>query len=135
MKLTFAFIVGVALLAFSFTINAEQKKAIQFVELEDDSKILGEWKLFAEAIALHKEKVELFSIWDFTKKGIIHTRSEDRFGRTKTIKIDLKYMVEDGVIKKQTTPGRSKMESCKLATLNKKEMTLKCTYVYLFFKR
>lgn len=126
-KLSQALIMGVALL-FSVTANAE-------VELEDNSKILGKWDLVAEAIALHKEKVELFAVWEFRKDGIIHTESNDRFGRTNTLKIDLTYAVEDGVIKKQKTPGRSKMEDCKVIKLEGGEMTLKCTYVYLFFKR
>ena len=126
-KLTQALIVGVTLL-FSVAANAE-------VKLEDDSQILGKWNLYAEAIALHKEKVELFSVWEFRKDGVLHTISNDRFGRTKNLKIDLKYAVEDGVIKKQKTPGRSKMEDCKVIKLEDGEMTLKCTFVYLFLKR
>lgn len=120
-------IVGTALL-FSVAASAE-------VKLEDDSQILGKWNLYAEAIALHKEKVELFSVWEFKKGGVLHTKSNDRFGRTKTLVIDLKYAVEDGVIKKQKTPGRSKMEDCKVIKLEDGEMTLKCTFVYLFLKR
>lgn len=126
-KLTQALIVGVALL-FSVAANAE-------VKLEDNSEILGKWNLYAEAIALHKEKVELFSVWDFGKDGVIKTVSNDRFGRTKNLKISLKYAVEDGVIKKQKTPGRSRMEDCKVIKLEDSEMTLKCTFVFLFFKR
>lgn len=126
-KLTLAFLVGVVLL-FSVVANAE-------VKLEDNSQIVGKWNLYAEAIALHKEKVELFSVWEFRKDGVIHTISNDRFGRTKNLKIDLQYEVADGVIKKQKTPGRSKMEDCKVIKLEDGEMTLKCTFVYLFFKR
>ncbi len=128
MKLTQALLVG-AVLLFSVTVNAEE------IKLEDNTLILGKWNLYAEAIALHKEKVELFSVWEFRKDGVIHTRSEDRFGRTKTLKIDLNYAVEDGVIKKQKTPGRSKMEDCKVIKLEDGEMTLKCTFVYLFLRR
>jgi len=127
MKLKHALLAG-AVLLFSATANAE-------VKLEDDSKILGKWNLYAEAIALHKEKVELFSTWEFRKGGVLHTSSEDRFGRTKTLVIDLKYAVEDGVIKKQKTPGRSKMEDCRVVKLENNGMTLKCTFVYLFLKR
>lgn len=128
MKLTQALLAG-AVLLFSVTVNAEE------IKLEDNTLILGKWNLYAEAIALHKEKVELFSVWEFRKDGVIHTRSEDRFGRTKTLKIDLNYAVEDGVIKKQKTPGRSKMEDCKVIKLEDGEMTLKCTFVYLFLRR
>ena len=127
MKLTQTLIVGVAFL-FSVAVNAE-------VKLEDNSKILGKWNLYAEAAQLHKEKVELFSVWEFRKDGIIHIESEDRFGRTKTLKVDIKYSVENGVIMKQKAPGRSKMESCKVIKLEGGEMTLKCPFVYFFFKR
>jgi len=127
MKLKQALLAGVVLL-LSISVNAE-------VLLEDNSEILGKWTLYAEAAQLHKEKVELFSVWDFTKQGVINTVSEDRFGRTKTLKIDLKYAVEGGVIKKQKSPGREKLETCKVITLDGKEMVLKCPFVYLFFKR
>ena len=127
MKLKQALLAGVVLL-LSISVNAE-------VLLEDNSEILGKWTLYAEAAQLHKEKVELFSVWDFTKQGVINTVSEDRFGRTKTLKIDLKYAVEDGVIKKQKSPGRAKLETCKVITLDDKEMVLKCPFLYLFFKR
>ncbi|GAW86740.1 conserved hypothetical protein [Bathymodiolus platifrons methanotrophic gill symbiont] len=122
-----ALMLGAALL-FSVSANAE-------VVLEDDSLILGKWNLYAEAIALHKEKVELFSVWEFRKGGVLHTVSNDRRGRTKTLTIDLKYAVEDGVIKKQKTPGRAKMEDCRVIKLEDGEMTLKCTFVYFFLKR
>ncbi len=127
MKLKQALLAGVVLL-LSISANAE-------ILLEDNSKIVGKWNLYAEAAQLHKEKVELFSIWDFTNQGVIKTESEDRFGRTKTLKIDLKYAVEDGVIKKQKSPGRAKLETCKVITLDDKEMVLKCPFLYLFFKR
>ena len=126
-KLTRTFIVGLALL-FSVAANAE-------VKLEDNSEILGKWNLYAEAIALHKEKVELFSTWEFKKGGVLHTVSNDRYGRTKNLVIDLKYAVEDGVIKKQKTPGRAKMEDCRVIKFENDQMTLKCTFVYLFLKR
>ncbi len=129
MKFKKAFIAGAALL---FSVSAQ---AAEDIKLKDNSEIVGKWNLYAEAIALHKEKVELFSEWEFTKDGTIHTRSNDRFGRTKTIKIDLKYAVENGVIMKQKTPGRSKMESCRVLELDRSKLTMKCTFVYLFFKR
>jgi hypothetical protein len=127
MKLKQGLLAG-AVLLFSVAANAE-------VKLENNSKILGKWNLYAEAIGLEKEKVQLFSKWDFRKDGILHTESEDRFGRTKTLVIDLKYAVEDGVIKKQKNVGRSKMESCKVIVLDGNDMTLKCTFVHLFLRR
>jgi len=127
MKLKHGLLAGAALL-FSVAAHAE-------VTLEDDSKVLGKWNLYAEAIKLNAEQVDLMSTWDFRKDGIIHTESEDRVGRTKTLVIELKYAVEDGVIKKQKTIGRSRMEACKVIDLDAKGMTLKCTGIYLFFRR
>ena len=127
MKLKQALLAGVVLL-FSISAHAE-------VFLEDNSQILGKWKQYAEAASLHKEKVELFSVWDFRKDGIIHTESEDRFGRTKTLKIDLKYSVENGKVMKQKSPGRSKMDTCSIVKLEGSEMIMKCPFVYFFFKR
>lgn len=127
MKLMQTLIVAVTLL-FAATANAK-------IELEDNSKLLGKWNLYAEAASLHKEKVELFSVWDFRKDGIIHTESEDRFGRTKTLVIDLKYSVENGNVMKQKNPGRSKMDTCSVVKMEGSEMIMKCPFVYLFFKR
>ena len=127
MKLKQALLAGVVLL-FSISANAE-------VYLEDNSKLLGKWNLYAEAASLHKEKVDLYSVWDFRTDGIIHTESEDRFGRTKTLKIDLKYEVKDGKLMKQKNPGRSKMDTCSVVKMEGSEMIVKCPFVYLFFKR
>ncbi len=126
-KLGLAIVVSMFLL-LSFTVNAD-------VKLEDNSKLLGKWNLYAEAASLHKEKVELFSTWEFTKGGVIHAQAEDRFGRTKTLKLDFKYSVENGVIRKAKAPGRSKMETCRVISLEGDKMTLKCPFVYFFFKR
>jgi len=126
-KITQTIMLGLALI-FSVAANAE-------VKLENSSQIKGKWNLYAEAIALHKEKVELFATWEFKGGGVLHTVSNDRYGRTKNLVIDLKYAVEDGVIKKQKTPGRAKMEDCKVIKLEDGKMTLKCTFVYLFLKR
>lgn len=127
MKLLQTLVVGIALL-FSVVANAR-------VKLEDNSKILGKWNLYAEAASLHKERVDLYSVWEFRDDGIIHTRSEDRFGRTKTLVIDLEYSVENGNIKKQKAPGRSKMDTCQVEKLEGDEMILKCPFIYMFMKR
>lgn len=127
MKFLQSLIIAVTLL---FTVSANAS-----VELEDNSKILGKWNVYAEAASLHKEKVELFSVWEFRSDGVIHTESEDRFGRTKTLVIDLKYTVENGKLLKQKNPGRSKMDHCSVNKLEGNEMILKCPFVYLFMRR
>lgn len=105
------------------------------VKLEDNSLIKGKWNLYAEAIDLHKEQVSLSGTWDFRDNGVLNTITSDRYGRTKNLEIDLQYRVENGVLRKQKTPGRSKMESCKAVELDDEKMILKCTFVHLFFKR
>ncbi len=128
MKLKQTLLAAVALL-LSVSANAAE------VKLEDNSLIKGKWTLYAEAIDRHKEQVELFGVWDFRDNGVLNTVTSDRYGRTKNLEIDLTYKVENGVIKKQKTPGRSKMETCKAVELDDDNMILKCTFVHLFFKR
>ena len=127
MKLIQLFLAGTVLL-LSMSVNAD-------VKLEDNSLIKGKWTLYAEAIARHKEQVELFGVWDFRDDGVLNTVTSDRYGRTKNLEINLTYKVENGVLKKQKTPGRSKMETCKAVELDDDNMILKCTFVHLFFKR
>lgn len=127
MKLIQGFLAGAALL-LSVSASAD-------VKLEDNSLIKGKWTLYAEAIDRHKEQVGLSGIWDFRDNGVLNTVTSDRYGRTKNLEIDLNYKVENGVIKKQKTPGRSKMEACKAVELDDEKMILKCTFVHLFFKR
>jgi hypothetical protein len=127
MKLIQTFLAGATIL-LSMAANAD-------VKLEDNTLIKGKWNLYAEAIARHKEQVELFGVWDFRDNGVLNTVTSDRYGRTKNLEINLTYKVENGVLKKQKTPGRSKMESCKAVELDEDNMILKCTFVHLFFKR
>jgi hypothetical protein len=127
MKLIQLFLVGATLL-LSMVANAE-------VKLEDNSLIKGKWTLYAEAIDRHKEQVALFGVWDFRDNGVLNTVTSDRYGRTKNLEINLTYKIEEGVLKKQRAPGRSKMEACKAIELDNKHLILKCTFVHLFFKR
>ncbi|AEF98808.1 hypothetical protein [Methylomonas methanica] len=115
-----------ALVAFSA--NAE-------IKLEDNSKILGKWQVTAEAAALDKEKKALNVTWDFQKDGTLMTIGEDVGGRTKQMDIPIKYSVVDGVIKKQSAPGREKYEDCRVVELSGKDMILKCKYLYFFLTR
>lgn len=116
------------------------------VKLEDNSSILGKWTLYAEAPALHKEKALVKIVWDFKKNGILSTLAKDTRKRTGTMSIDLKYSIEEGDIKKQSTPGREKYETCRVIEkkiVEKKgkkrekmeEMVLKCRYLHFFLER
>lgn len=105
------------------------------IKLEDNSKILGKWKVTAESLGLDKEKKKLNVSWDFKNNGTIQTISEDSLGRTSEMDISIKYSVENGLIKKQTNPGREKYEDCAVLDLSQTEMTLKCKGIYFFLLR
>jgi len=117
-----------ATVILAFSANAE-------VKLEDNSELLGKWNLYAEAAALNKEKRELNIKWDFKKDGTLNTISEDAGGRTGTFEIPLKYSIVDGAIKKQSTPGREKYETCKVVEKENSEMILKCKFLYFFLRK
>ena len=110
------------------TVNAD-------VTLKSDSDILGKWKLYAEAPKLDGEKKPLISEWEFKPGGILQTTATDTRGRTKEMIIDLKYSVENGDIKKQTSPGREKYESCNVVEKDSSGMVLKCMYLYYFLTK
>ncbi|MDI1229822.1 MAG: hypothetical protein PSV18_01215 [Methylobacter sp.] len=118
------------LVAIFFTLSANAE-----VALKDSSEILGEWNLYAEAAKLDGEKKAVKIEWEFKKDGTLQTTSTDSVGRTKEMKIAIKYSVENGEIKKQTTPGREKYESCKVVEKEGSNMILKCTYLYFFLTK
>jgi hypothetical protein len=105
------------------------------VALKDASEIHGKWKLYAEAAKLDGEKKSLIVEWDFKPDGVLQTTQTDGGGRTKEMIIDLKYSVENGDIKKQTSPGREKYESCNVVEKDSSGMVLKCMYLYYFLTK
>ncbi len=123
-------ILSVTAILAAFSVYAEP------VKLEDSAPILGKWHVDSEAAALHKEKRALDSTWEFKSDGTLITTGKDVVsGRTGMMSINLKYSVEDGKIKKQSTPGREKYETCTVVDLDDKAMTLKCTYLYYFLSK
>lgn len=118
--------VAVALTAFS--VNAE-------VKLADNAKLLGKWRMTAEAQGLEKEKRPLSVTWEFLSNGTLKTSVDDSQGRTSAMDIDVKYSVENGMIHKQLTPGRDKYEDCAVVEMNDKDMVLKCKFLYFFLTR
>ena len=117
------------LLATAFTAHAEE-----IIKLEDNTKILGKWNMYAETPALHKKKKMVENEWKFANDGFLYVVSRDpRLGGKKEIKV--KYTIENGAIKKQFQPGREKYESCKVVKLEDKEMTLHCKYNYYLFNK
>jgi hypothetical protein len=103
--------------------------------LKDDTEILGKWKLYAEAAKLDGEKKPLIVEWEFKPDGVLKTTGTDAGGRTQEMVIDLKYMVENGDIKKQTSPGREKYETCKVVEKDNAGMVIKCMYLYYFLTK
>lgn len=124
------------LLSLTALIAATSIAQAEIIKLEDNSKILGKWHVDNAAAALHKEKRAQDSVWEFNSNGTINTSGKDVVsGRTGMMSIKLKYMIEDGKIKKQMSPGREKYETCAVIELDDKNMTLKCTYLYYFLSK
>ena len=121
-------ILPLAALFFAFSANAE-------VALQSNSEILGKWKLTAEAMKLDGEKKAVTVEWDFKSDGALLTTATDSVGRTKEMKIAIKYSIEEGGIKKQITPGQEKYELCKVVVKDGSKMTLKCPFLYYFLTK
>jgi hypothetical protein len=121
-------ILSLTALFFAFSANAE-------VALKDSSEILGKWNLYAEAAKLDGEQKAVKVEWEFKGDGTLQTTATDSVGRTKEMKIAIKYLVENGEIKKQVSPGREKYESCKVVEKEGSKMILKCTYLYFFLTK
>ncbi|MEI6068570.1 MAG: hypothetical protein WCP96_14600 [Methylococcaceae bacterium] len=105
------------------------------VELKDNSEILGKWKLYAEATKIDGEQKAVTIEWDFKDNGILKQTATDSVGRTKEMKIDIKYAIENGDIKKQTKPGQEKYESCSVVEKEGSKMILKCPFLYYFLTK
>ncbi|MDD5216137.1 MAG: hypothetical protein PHQ03_11465 [Methylococcales bacterium] len=120
--------VSLAALLFSTTAYAD-------VALKDSSEILGHWVVSAESLKLDGEKKLIKSSWDFKDDGTLTAISTDSLGRTKEMTVVVKYTVEDGLIKKQLSPGREKYESCSVIQREGSDMVLKCTNLFLFLTK
>ena len=49
--------------------------------------------------------------------------------------VAVKYLVEDGLLKKQVSPGREKFESCSVVQKEASDMILRCTNLFLFLTK
>jgi len=118
--------------AFAFS-NVHAKDVI--IPLEDNSKILGEWTVFAETAALHKiNNKKLKNKWVFHKNGTMSAFGFDsRINGFLEVKV--KYDIVDGLIEKQIQPSSPRIETCKVVKLDDKLMTLRCKYLYYLLKR
>lgn len=109
--------------------------AEEYIKLQDNKKILGTWNVTAEAAALNKDKKLVDNDWTFDRQGKLTAVSKDRrfSGEGRPIKIN--YSIEDGMIKKQFQPGRTKYELCKVVKLQGREMILHCKFNYFFLTK
>lgn len=123
--------VKILLLAAAFFVFSAHANVV----LKDNSEILGKWNLYAEAIKLDGEQKAVTSEWDFQSDGTLQTISTDSLGRTKEMRIAIKYFVENGEIKKQASPGREKYDSCSVLEKDATKMTLKCSGMFFFLKK
>ena len=121
-------ILPLAAFFLAFSANAD-------VDLKDNTEILGKWKLYAEATKLDGEQKNVTIEWDFKDNGVLKQTATDSVGRTKEMKIDIKYAVENGDIKKQTKPGQEKYESCSVVEKEGSKMILKCSFLYYFLTK
>ncbi|MCK5830323.1 MAG: hypothetical protein KAH20_08475 [Methylococcales bacterium] len=127
-------IINLLLLATVFIVSSANAKD-NVILLEDNSSILGKWKVLSEAAAIHKTKTPLNIHWNFKDNGLLHTEAKDTRNRTGNLSIDVKYSIENGKIKKQSNPGREKYETCSVVEQAEKTMTLHCKYLYFFLER
>jgi hypothetical protein len=110
------------------------------IKLKDSSDIAGKWKMYAEAVKIDsiegggRKSVDVE--WDFQPDGTLQTTIvSDKQGRvTSGLQVKIKYFVENGDLKKQTSPGREKYETCTVVDKTPSDMTLKCSY-FFFFKK
>ena len=103
------------------------------VKLDSAADVLGVWKVDAEAAKYDGEKKALQVVWEFKEGGILKTVSKDP--RTSSFEVDLSYSIEDGMIKKQSVPGRQKFETCAVLKKTASSMDIKCTYLYFFLTK
>lgn len=121
------------LVAFLVISNVNAKSKV--IPLEDNSKILGTWTVFAETAALHKiDNKKLQNKWIFHKNGTLSSFGMDR-RLNASLEVKVKYAIVDGFIEKQIQPSSPKTETCKVVKLTDELMTLKCRYLYYLLKR
>lgn len=118
------------LVAIFFTLSANAD-----VKLKDNSEILGKWNLHDESVTLTGPKKAITQEWEFKSDGTLISTASDVAGRISELKINIKYSIENGEIKKQVAPGREKYESCKVIEKEGSSMIVKCAYFFFLTKK
>ena len=125
----------------SFSANSEylkyedEEEAIEkTIKLEDNSKILGHWSLYAEVSELHKPLKDVKNKWEFRDDGIlVATAFDPRLDGEATVEV--KYSIKNGLLVKQVQPGREYYEDCSVIKLEKDDLTLHCKNLYYLLKK
>ena len=128
-------------IAVSLSANAEYLKyedeedAVEkTIKLEDNSKLLGHWSLYAEVSELHKPLKKVENKWEFRDDGtLVATAFDPRLDGEATVEV--KYSVRDGILNKQVQPGREYYEDCSVIKLDANDLTLHCKNLYYLLKK
>lgn len=103
-----------------------------------EADLLGKWKIDSEALSIDgKASKELTSVWTFMNDGNMEAYSTDsnKHARVSEFRASVKYELEDGKLKKQASPGRSKYDLCVAVEKNPPKMILECNHIFFFMTK
>lgn len=101
--------------------------------LQDETEIIGTWKVNYESPKLDGVKRELQTTWQFDKGGVMTSKSKDYRASKGALTSQLKYSVKDGKILKETRPG--KYEECVVTEKEGNDMVVRCRNLYFFLTK
>lgn len=122
---------GLLLLSVSFNAAAAEIPLTQ-------ADLLGTWQIEKESLNADGSGARgLNTTWSFRNDGTMEgiSQENDAHARIDQLKAVLNYSVEDGKLKKQAAPGRSKMETCIATAKDGNKMVLKCQSIYFFMTK
>lgn len=101
--------------------------------------VVGKWLVQAEALSADQKKglKELNSTWTFSEDGTMEGHSSDtnKHARVAEFRASVQYSIEDGKMKKQASPGRSKVDICTAIELTPPKMVLECNQIFFFMTK
>ncbi|OAI19878.1 hypothetical protein A1507_05880 [Methylomonas koyamae] len=122
---------GLLLFSASFAAGAAEIPLTQ-------ADLLGTWQIEKESVNADGSGARgLNTTWTFRNDGTMEgiSQENDSHARIEQLKAVLNYSVEDGKLKKQAAPGRSKMETCAATAKDGNKMVLKCQSIYFFMTK
>ena len=124
-------LIGLLLFSASFAAGAAEIPLTQ-------ADLLGTWQIEKESVNADGSGARgLNTTWTFRNDGTMEgiSQENDSHARIEQLKAVLNYSVEDGKLKKQAAPGRSKMETCAATAKDGNKMVLKCQSIYFFMSK